>query len=126
MFWASAPKRCKGKNIFGFDSTFCGDCLGYGQTDFIKQVLDDILKHVGLPKPLLYYWHGYTLRRRKGAKTLPDGAVCTLRKQKRLKVSLGIVAEGEYNNNTQRISPCRNFCNVKNSARGYSFARHAL
>ena len=30
MFWASAPKRCKGKNIFGFDSTFCGDCLGNG------------------------------------------------------------------------------------------------
>ena len=28
MFWASAPKRYKGKNIFGFDSTFCGDCLG--------------------------------------------------------------------------------------------------
>ena len=53
MFWASAPKRCKGKNIFGFDSTFCGDCLGYGQTDFIKQVLDDILEHVGFNKAVL-------------------------------------------------------------------------
>ena len=30
MFWASAPKRYKGKNIFGFDCTFCGDCLGNG------------------------------------------------------------------------------------------------
>ena len=56
MFWAFAPKRYKGKNIFGFDSTFCGDCLGNGHADFIKQVLDDILEHVGLPKPLLLTW----------------------------------------------------------------------
>ena len=36
MFWAFAPKRYKGRNIFEFGSTFCGDCLGKNFKNFDK------------------------------------------------------------------------------------------
>ncbi len=39
MFWAFAPKRYKGRNIFGFDSTFCGDYLGNSQVSFTEKTL---------------------------------------------------------------------------------------
>ena len=86
MFWAFAPKRYKGKNIFGFDSTFCGDCLGKGQMNIIVQVLPDIFEF-GEFVGVSFIDFEALLGDKKGLKRCLTTPFSSLRQRKRLKVS---------------------------------------